>query len=70
MLPSSKSNYYAQMAVIRYTALQKMIYHIVKRWRRKTLANQQKYCIGEKTLANHQLGRSSRNLGSMVQAAG
>ena len=34
-----------------------LILYSAKRWQRKTLANH----IGEKTLANHQLRRSSRN---------
>ena len=40
-----------------------------KRWRRKTLANQQNIALAKKTLAN-QLGRSSGNLGRLMQAAG
>ena len=41
-----------------------------KRWRHKTLANQQNIALAKKTLANPQLGRSSRNLGRLMQAAG
>ena len=33
----------------------------VKRWRRKTLANQQNITLAKKTLANNLLWRSSRN---------
>ena len=41
-----------------------------KRWRRKTLANQQNIALAKKTLANRQLGRSSSNLGRLMQTAG
>ena len=46
-----------------------MVPYSAKRWRRKTLANQQNIALAKKTLANHQLGRSSRNLGRLMQAA-
>jgi len=44
-----------------------------KRWRRKTLANQQKIALAKKTLVNNLLNckieRSSRNVGRLMQAA-
>ena len=49
---------------------QVLIPYSTKRWRRKTLANQQNIALAKKTLANPQLGRSSRNLGHLMQAAG
>ena len=49
---------------------QKTLPYSAKRWRRKTLANQQNIALVKKTLADHQLGRSSRNLGRLMQATG
>ena len=48
-------------------------YHVpysAKRWRHKTLVNLQNIALAKKTLANHQLGRSNRNLGHLMQAEG
>ena len=42
----------------------------VKRWQHKTLVNQQNIALAKKTLANQQLGRSSRNLGRLMQVVG